>query len=196
MSRAKPLDPEDRRATLLLAARRVFAAKGYHAAGVSDVVEAAGVARGTFYNHFDSKRAIFQAVLADLIAEVEGVVQPIDVAQPIPQQVDANLRRMFAVVTRPDLGRLLFAEALGLDDECDAALRDFYDRALARMARAIDRGKDLGVVRPCDSALVARLIIGMIKEPAFQAMLHGEPVDQDAVIAELAAMLWVGVVRR
>ncbi len=101
-----------------------------------------------------------------------------------------------SVVTRADLGRLLFAEAPGIDEEGDAALRDFYDRAVTRIATALDRGRELGVVRACDSALTARLIIGMIKEPAFQAVLHGAPLDQEALTRELEAMLWGGLLRR
>ncbi len=67
MSRAHPMHPDDRRAALLDAAREVFTKKGYHAASVSDILLIAGVARGTFYNYFDSKRAVFQAVLEGLM---------------------------------------------------------------------------------------------------------------------------------
>lgn len=193
MKRARPLEAEDRRAMLLVAARRVFAEKGYHNCGVSDIVDAAGVARGTFYNHFESKRAVFQAVLEDLMSEVLSVVEAIDISRPIPEQVDGNLGRMLTQVTRPDLGRLLFAEAPGLDAEGDGALKHFYDLAIDRIATALRRGQELGVVRPCNEAVCARLIVGMIKEPAFQAVLRGEPLDQPAVIGEIAAMLWGGI---
>lgn len=193
MRRARPLEAEDRRATLLVAARRVFAEKGYHNCGVSDIVEAAGVARGTFYNHFESKRAVFQAVLEELLAEVLSVVEPIDITRPIPEQVHGNLSRMITSVTRPDLGRLLFSEAPGLDAEGDEALKHFYDLAIDRIATALKRGQELGVVRRCNEAVCARLIVGMIKEPAFQAVLHGEALEQQAVIEEIAAMLWGGI---
>jgi AcrR family transcriptional regulator len=53
-------------------ARTVFEKRGYGAASVADIVTAAGVARGTFYVHFRSKRDIFIAVVdavkADLLA--------------------------------------------------------------------------------------------------------------------------------
>ena len=51
-----------RRAQLVACAREVFAERGYHKASIDDVIRAAGVARGTFYNYFDSKRAVFQVV--------------------------------------------------------------------------------------------------------------------------------------
>jgi AcrR family transcriptional regulator len=36
----------------------VFSEKGYHLASVSDIVEHAGIARGTFYQYFDNKRHV------------------------------------------------------------------------------------------------------------------------------------------
>ena len=72
MSRAQPLSPAERRSQLLAAARRVFAARGYHNAGVSHIIREAGVARGTFYNYFESKRTVFTAVLDELTTELTG----------------------------------------------------------------------------------------------------------------------------
>ncbi|HEY0252245.1 MAG TPA: TetR family transcriptional regulator C-terminal domain-containing protein [Kofleriaceae bacterium] len=40
------------------AADRVFLEKGFHAASVNDLVEDAGVPKGSFYNHFESKEAL------------------------------------------------------------------------------------------------------------------------------------------
>ena len=45
-----------RRAQLLRAARKVFRAKGFDGASVSEIVREAGVAQGTFYLYFPSKR--------------------------------------------------------------------------------------------------------------------------------------------
>lgn len=63
---------EATRARLLGHARVVFEKHGYGAASVTDIVNAAAVARGTFYIHFKSKREIFIAVVSlvreDLVA--------------------------------------------------------------------------------------------------------------------------------
>lgn len=47
---------EDRKEQILAAARAVFDEKGYEKATVSDIVRRAGVAQGTFYLYFESKR--------------------------------------------------------------------------------------------------------------------------------------------
>src|SRR3954451_915601 len=64
----------DRRAHLLSSARSVFAAKGYEAATVSEIVAGAGVAQGTFYIYFPGKESLaaaFAEELADRFAEVD-----------------------------------------------------------------------------------------------------------------------------
>ena len=55
-STRKPRTETDRKEQILAAARAVFDEKGYESATISDVVRRAGVAQGTFYLYFASKR--------------------------------------------------------------------------------------------------------------------------------------------
>lgn len=57
---------EATRRRLLEAAESVFADLGYHEASIVKITEGAGVALGTFYLYFDSKQAIFEALVIDL----------------------------------------------------------------------------------------------------------------------------------
>ena len=75
LDNSPPIDGRTRRAQerraatrqqLLNAGERVFGTKGYLSTSVADVIEAAKVARGTFYLHFESKEALFQE-LVDLV---------------------------------------------------------------------------------------------------------------------------------
>ena len=194
MSRASPLTPKQRRATLLLAARKVFAERGYHAASVSDIIETAGVARGTFYNHFESKRDVFAAVLAALMDEISGVVERIDVLRPIDAQIDDNLRRVTgALASAGDAVRILFTDALSVDKDGEEALAEFYTAALSRIERALVRGMGIGVVRPGDEKQRARCLLGMVKEPVMQARLAGESLDAEALAMAIKGILRGGV---
>lgn len=188
MARAQPLDPDARRAQLLEAARRVFAERGYQRASVSDVIKEAGVARGTFYNYFESKRAVLHAVLVDLTEHIHGVVQPIDVQASIPPQVVANVTRIVEALSRsPEVPPLL--NAVGYDDEADEVLRGFFADAAHRVATALTRGQEIGVVRPGDTTLRARCLIGLVREPIFQAWLFGEELDVDALVVEVLTFM-------
>lgn len=195
MSRAPAMTADDRRTQLLLASRAVFGRLGYHRAGVADIVAEAGVARGTFYNHFESKREAFSAVLEVAMAEVVGVVVPIDVTRPIPAQVDANLARLIRAIAHEDVVRLLFTEAQGIDAEGDQALGAFYGAALGRIEAALRTGQALGVVDGGDVRLLARCLLGLLKEPVVQARLTGEALNVDALVQTITRLIQRGLLR-
>jgi AcrR family transcriptional regulator len=62
-------EPEERRRELVATAQQLFYTKGYERTSVSDIVNAAGVAQGTFYYYFDSKLGVLEAVVEELVAE-------------------------------------------------------------------------------------------------------------------------------
>ncbi|GIU86806.1 MAG: hypothetical protein KatS3mg009_1321 [Acidimicrobiia bacterium] len=71
MANVAPVRPQRdpaRRAAILAAAARVFAGSGYAATAVDDVAAAAGITKLIVYRHFESKEALYRAVL-------EGVFQ-------------------------------------------------------------------------------------------------------------------------
>jgi AcrR family transcriptional regulator len=59
----KDVVTEFRTSGILEAARKVFAQKGFSAATVDDIAAAAGVAKGTVYLYYESKRDIYFAAL-------------------------------------------------------------------------------------------------------------------------------------
>jgi AcrR family transcriptional regulator len=196
MARATPIDPDARRAQLVAAARKVFAQKGYHAAGVSDIIEVAGVARGTFYNYFESKRQIFQAVLEELMARAAAAVEDIDVTTPIPPQVYANMVRIVRLLQgMGDESRILFQDAAGVDAEGTEALSAFYREATSRIESALRTGQQMGIVRDCDVALTASCLLGMLKEPVFESLLLRRPFDPEHLVDTILGIVGAGLMR-
>jgi AcrR family transcriptional regulator len=65
---SKPAEP-NRREDILKAAREVFKQSGYEKAHVAEIAQRAGVAKGTVYLYFESKRAMLDA-LCDLYQEM------------------------------------------------------------------------------------------------------------------------------
>ncbi len=66
------LDPEATKARILKAAAEVFTRRGIHAAGINEVVEAAGASKLTIYKNFGSKDGLVEAVLADRTRRVRA----------------------------------------------------------------------------------------------------------------------------
>ena len=57
------LAEDDKARQILDGARRVFLAQGFDGASMNDIARTAGVSKGTIYFHFDSKEALFEALI-------------------------------------------------------------------------------------------------------------------------------------
>jgi AcrR family transcriptional regulator len=159
---------EYRRAAVLAVARQVFSQKGYHATSIDDLIAAADIARGTFYLYFESKRAIFDELLDELFQTLRAVVRRIEVgpgAPPPIEQMDATVERVLdTLVANREMARILLREAVGIDQDFDRKLGEFYDRIVDMIASALRNGRQMGLVRDLDERVVARAVLGGVKE--------------------------------
>lgn len=69
MNRAPRASAVATRERLITVGLDLFHARGYHAVGVQDLVNAAGIPKGSFYNHFSSKQALAIAALEQYAAQ-------------------------------------------------------------------------------------------------------------------------------
>jgi AcrR family transcriptional regulator len=182
---AKTLAALDRREQLLDAAIACFADHGYNSAKVSDIVQRAGVAQGTFYLYFKSKREVLLALVERFC---NTLVEACGQSDPVPSTVDEYraqaLRRTRAILAvsaeqRP-LAAIFFKETIGADPELAEQLRRFQgamaDLSRRRLGQMIERG----LVRPVDLDTVACALNGMWEGVITnRVLLNPEPPDLD-----------------
>lgn len=165
------MKPEARKAEIVDAAIRCFASKGYHATQISDIIARAGVARGTFYLYFKSKHEIFQFILNDFTKRIDEQIKVIELgAKESPAaQMRGNVERIIDVIfARPEIGRIIFNEAVGLDKVIDRRLQAFYRKLIEMIASSLKRGMGLGIVRDVDAEVAASIIMGAFREVIVQ----------------------------
>ncbi len=106
---------EATRASLVAAARDLFARVGYGAASTEAILAAAGVTRGALYHHFADKQALFAAVCEALHAEGEAAIETRADAAPdaFLALIDGCLAFLDFMI-RPDVRRILILEAPGV----------------------------------------------------------------------------------
>jgi AcrR family transcriptional regulator len=177
---------EARRAQIKEDALRVFSERGYHATSVSDLVDAAGVARGTFYLYFDSKDAIFLELVDDLTAHLRANIVGIDLTrggQSMEDQLQATVVRILRTVeSNHALTRIIFREAVGLDAVVDARLAAFDDELYGYVARSLQVGVALGTIRATDVATAAASVVGSVREIVYRWVVRsGLPLDVERV---------------
>lgn len=127
---------------ILNAARGEFGDHGFADSSIVGITQRAGVALGTFYTYFDSKEALFQALVRDMSAQVREQVGP--VLGKASDAFDAERRALEAflqfVREHRDIYRII-DEAEFVDP---AAYREHYEttasRIVARLTSARDRG--------------------------------------------------------
>ncbi len=175
---------ESRRANILRAALHEFGHRGYHQTHISDIIEAANIARGTFYLYFESKSAIFLELLDGLLERLGDSIVGVDTrdgAPPVQGQLVQTVRRiMETVVENRLLTTIIIREAVGLDEDVDRKLREFYKRLLIYIRSSLEEGQQLGVLRDFDTEVAAFCVLGTIKQFMEQLVMHdyGE-VDVD-----------------
>jgi AcrR family transcriptional regulator len=152
-----------RRAQILAAASRVFARHGFHRTTVREIAREAGLADGTIYLYFASKRELLLALLGQLGRVDERQADFAAMAGVDARTfLDAYLRRRFA-----DLGewRQLFAAVIP-EVLADADLRaaqieqatPAFEAAEAELARRMEAGE----LPRRDPALATRVVAGTI----------------------------------
>jgi AcrR family transcriptional regulator len=191
------LDKEQRRSQLIQAALAAFGKKGYHDTQVSDIIAQAKVARGTFYLYFEGKREIFEAIIGQIFQGIAEQIRalPLDAVDQIPTQILGNLRRVTALLMKNPLWiKLVFSDAVGLDSEFDAHIRNFYELVLDYIRRGLKQGQRMGFVREGDVGVLAVCVLGAVKEVFYQYVLGTEKPEVRDIEREIYTFVITGII--
>lgn len=193
------MEKSERRQQILECARDVFAKRGYHDAKIEDIVNAAGVARGTFYLYFEDKRAVFEEIVDRAFAQIGMVivrVDPKDKGRTLGEQVRENIDRLVTTLLEDQATtRILLSEAMGVDPAFDRKLRAFYEIAEKLLEESLREGQDLGVVVPGDAKMLAHLTLGALKEVLFQMVKREAGYETKDIIDGVYLFLCQGCLR-
>lgn len=130
------------------AAAELFKCKGFHGVGLREIADKAGVSLGNIYNHYASKDAIYESVIARLHARFIAVDQPLaqyllrtrfpldleEFGQAVGHMVDANvdyLTLLYLDVVEFG-GRHFRPHYQGLAARFDAVLKPHFDNLRAQ----------------------------------------------------------------
>lgn len=156
-----PLTPkgEATRLRLLEAAEGVFGKVGYDQASVSEITRRAGVAQGTFYLYFQSKKSIFSELVRQVGRDVRHAIQ--EAVEGIDDRMEME-RKGFEtffeyVRDHPSIYRIV-RQAEFVDR---SAFRDYYESFADGYVQGLKRAAKKGQVRNLDPEVVAWCLMGM-----------------------------------
>ena len=152
-TRGARLPRNARRTQLLGAAREVFVAQGYHAAGMDEIAERAGVSKPVLYQHFPSKRDLYLALLEQPTDElVEATREALATTSDNKQRVAATIGAFYAFIdSESESFRLVFESDFTNDPE----VRELLERMQRGCAEAAIAGPRQTAERAIESVALA-----------------------------------------
>ena len=162
------MEPKERREQILEHAAFLFGKNGYHATSITNIIESAGIARGTFYLYFKNKRAVFEELLDALVIQINSKIKTVemDPGAPSPrEQLVDNIVGVLELLTKNRaLLSILLERAVGLDQRSAKKLADFYEKISHTIDGSIQLGQQMGLVRSCNTKMASLAAIGVLKE--------------------------------
>ncbi|MFZ5481487.1 MAG: TetR/AcrR family transcriptional regulator [Myxococcota bacterium] len=173
------LSEVERRAQILRAARAIFVERGYLEARVEDVAKRANLSKGAVYFYFDSKRAIFEALVEEehahtisFLEEAERDTRPAEI-----KLIDLGRKYLdyFAGLKTPPRFFLLMSEMAIRDEEIRGKVQAIHQRFVDRIAAVVEQGVKEGVFAPYDPVAVGQMLKALIDGLAGQSAVGVRP---------------------
>lgn len=150
---------EATRRRLLETAEDVFGEMGFDQASVSEITRRCGVAQGTFYLYFPSKKTIFSELVRQIGRDVRHEIQEAVEGLTDRMQIErSGFEAFFAYVRKhPDMYRIV-RQAEFVDRD---AFRSYYESFAEGYIRGLKKAKNSDQIKALDPEVVAWCLMGM-----------------------------------
>jgi TetR/AcrR family transcriptional regulator len=169
--------PTDVRSQILVEATRLFAAQGAGGTSIQEVADAVGVRKPSLLYHFESKDALHEAVLENVLARWNDTLPRLLFAATKDERFDAILDETIGFfAAEPDRARLLLREALDRPTEMRALLAKYVAPWLEAVTGSLRKGQAHGTIRAdvdpeAYVVMVIQLVLGTVATATSTASL-------------------------
>jgi AcrR family transcriptional regulator len=190
---------------IVRAAFEVFGEKGFAAARLDDIAARAGVSKGALYLYFETKEALFRAVVQDMVAP--NVTAIAAFAESFPGSF-ADLARLIlpraaSILATTGAGRVIkmvVGEGRNFPELAGAWHDEIITPALGALKTRIERAQAAGEVRPGDSryfaySLIGPMLLGVIWREVMEPV-GAEPVDLERLAGQHVESVLQGILVR
>ncbi len=190
---------EETRSHILDVAGELFAERGYDATSVARICARAGVTKGAFYHHFDSKQAVFLELRDRWLAPLEAqLALPRGEDEPLPQllQQVANLVKEIFAAEGEQQRRQVFLELLSAarhDPTILPALLTPLQKYREAFEQLISTGIRAGTLRRVDRELVAQILVTLGFGLTMRSLLDPQGDDWGAIASRAIPLLMQGL---
>ena len=192
--------PEERREEIIRTAVKLFAERGYAHTTTKAIACEAGIAEGTIYKYFASKRELLFAFLTPSVLDSLTEMFTVSEGTDDFQIISAFIRDRFSLWLRyRPLIIAIHGEALFNHELADEMTRNIFQPARQMVSAYIARRVAEGVFRPMNPTVAARALIGHLLANFFlwdDLYNTRDEISRDELIDELASLFLRGALRR
>ena len=160
---------EARPAECIAAALDVFVERGFAAAKLDDIAQRVGISKGALYLYFESKEALFKAVVQETllptIVEAETIsIETVEDPAALLRELVLRWSRLTGGSQAGEIPRLILAEAGNFPEVAKFFFENVVERGRKLLARVLEAGVERGVFRPCDPTLFCNLVLAPVMQ--------------------------------
>ena len=183
---------------ILAAARKVFAVSGFNEATMDGIAAAAGIAKGTIYLYFSSKKDVYLAALKQGLTELMDRTRTnMHSATGIQARLRSFVRtrieyaeanRDFIKIYHSEFGNLTNAAAH------DSEFQQLYLKQAKELETVLQGAIESGEIRRVRSDFAAFIIYDMVRGVITQRLLEWSTAPLEEDIELLNDLIWKGIV--
>jgi len=190
----RAVNRKNNRDAILDAARDVFAEIGYGGTTVRDIIRRTNLASGTFYNYFDSKEAVFNALSDEIGTELRQLLRDVrQRATSFDGFIEAMFLTYFSYYAKNRENYMLTRSNRGRDGMNEVMQGPQVRAGLAELSDDIRQAIAEGVIPQLDVEFLTASL-GGVAFSILDEMMEREPLDPEAA-AQFATRLFMTGVR-
>jgi AcrR family transcriptional regulator len=190
--RGNRLPRDERRGQLLIAASEIFVDRGYHAAGMDEIAERAGVSKPVLYQHFSSKLELYLAVLQRHVENlVSGVRQALRTTTDNRQRLRSAVQAFFDFIEHDGQGyRLIFENDYVTEPQVAAQVRVATESCIDAVFDLISADSGLD---PHRARMIAVGLVGISVDCARYWLDSDRPISKEDAVDGTVQFAWGGL---
>lgn len=175
-------------------AMKLFAEKGYEATSVEEITATVGVAKGTLYYHFSSKEEIYNFLIEEGMKLLHNSIEikTENLTDPIAKLKAVITIQLKVIMKYDEFITILLSQIWGTEPRHQHFRKYIYEY-IDVIQKIIEEGIEKGVIRNCDSHLMASSVFGAICSAKIYKLEKEQDMDITQVVNSILEYMLKGM---